>query len=66
MNRIVAKLREEPVRTILYPLIVILLGIAVTRGFITSDTADLFTTIVATILGVTGVEVARSKVSPVR
>jgi len=64
MSSILDKLRSEPVRTILYPLVVILFGVLVTRGIIDSSTAGILAAVVAALLGVTATETARAKVVP--
>ncbi|MGW4090031.1 hypothetical protein [Nocardia sp. NPDC004750] len=65
MSKILSTLRTEPVRAILYPLLVILAGVLVTRGVVDEFSADTIIGIVGAILGVPAAEIARAKVTPV-
>jgi len=62
--RVLALLDSEPVRTRLYPVVVILIGYLVTRGVLDNDTANLVASIAAAILGVGAVEATRVAVVP--
>lgn len=57
--------RTEPVRTTVYPLIVLGLGFLVGTGKIDTDTSSLIDLAVGLILGVGATEGARSQVTPV-
>ena len=57
--------KREPVRTAVYPTIVIVAAFLAQRGMVDGDTKELVLAIAALILGGLGIEVARSKVSPV-
>ena len=58
-------LREsEPVRTTVYPVLVLGLGVLVGSGKLSSDTSDLISTIAGLPLGITAAEAARAKVTP--
>lgn len=58
-------LKREPVRAALYPIIVLIVAFLGQRGMVDGDTKELVLAIAALILGAFGIEVARSKVSPV-
>lgn len=58
-------LKREPVRAALYPIIVLIVAFLAQRGMVDGDTKELVLAIAALILGAFGIEVARSKVSPV-
>lgn len=59
------KLRSnEPVRLYVYPALVVLVGLLVTRGVIDAELADLVTGAVALVLGIGAAEAARAKVTP--
>ena len=64
MNRILTMLRSEPVRSLLYPVLVALIGYGVTTGVLTSDMSGLFIAVLAAALGLPAVESARRRVSP--
>lgn len=64
-----AKLRAyEPIRLYVYPLLVILVGILLTRGVIDGATADLIRGLLEAlavgVLGVSAAEAARARVTP--
>ena len=60
-----AKLRAyEPVRLYVYPLLVILVGLLVTRGAIDASIGDLVVAAATALLGVGAAEAARAKVTP--
>lgn len=65
MTSLMSRLRSEPVRGVIYPLLTLILGILVTRGIITNDWLDLISVLAVALLGVPAVETARSKVTPV-
>lgn len=56
----------EPVRTYLYGLLVPLAAVLVYYGVVDNESAPLWIALATGVLGVPAVEVARSKVSPVR
>lgn len=58
-------LKREPVRAALYPIIVLIVAFLAQRGMVDGDTKELVLAVAALILGGLGIEVARSKVSPV-
>lgn len=64
MEKVLAVLRREPVRVFLYPVLALVLGVLVTKGFITKEYENTITQFVVLLLGVPAVEIARSKVSP--
>lgn len=55
---------NEPVRMILWPALIALIGWLVARGTIDTDAADLITAVALLILGPVGIEVARAQVTP--
>lgn len=55
----------EPVRLYLYSVGLAVVGLLVFRGVIAADEALLWAALLAAVLGVPAVELARSKVSPV-
>lgn len=57
--------KREPVRTAVYPTIVLIVAYLAQRGVVDSDTKDFILALTVAVLGAAGVEVARSKVSPV-
>lgn len=57
--------QSEPVRSALYPIVVLIVGFAAARGLIDDETAVFIGALAAMALGALGIEVARSKVSPV-
>ncbi|MFD7046050.1 hypothetical protein [Rhodococcus jostii] len=58
-------LREsEPVRTTVYPILILALAVLVGSGTLSSDTSDLITAIAGLLLGVGATEAARAKVTP--
>ncbi|KIQ15341.1 hypothetical protein [Rhodococcus sp. MEB064] len=60
-----ARLRAyEPVRLYVYPLLLVLVGLLVTRGAIDSSVGDLIIAATAAILGIGAAETARAKVTP--
>lgn len=56
---------SEPVRAYLYPILVAIIGVLVAYGIIDSEQAAVWTAVGVAVLGVAGVETARSKVTPV-
>lgn len=66
MSKLIAALRTEPIRTILWPVLVALAGVLVVRGIVDQFSADVIIGIVGAILGIPAAEAARAKVSPVR
>lgn len=63
-NKIASWRRSEPVRTTVYPILVLGLGVLVSTGRITLDTSTAIDGVVALILGITATEAARAKVTP--
>ncbi|MFC9769108.1 hypothetical protein [Rhodococcus jostii] len=68
LSKLVNKLKSlrasEPVRTTVYPILILALAVLVGSGTLSSDTSDLITTITGLVLGVGATEAARSKVTP--
>lgn len=58
-------LSREPVRAALYPVIVLVVAFLAHRGVVDGDTQAFVLALSSLILGACGVELARSKVSPV-
>lgn len=58
-------LKREPVRAAIYPIVVLIVAYLAQRGVVDSDTKDFILALTVAVLGAAGVEVARSKVSPV-
>lgn len=56
---------REPVRAAIYPLVALIVGFLVARGIVDGETGAFILAVVALVLGAFGVEIARSKVSPV-
>ncbi|MEU6582399.1 hypothetical protein [Nocardia sp. NPDC046763] len=65
MHNIFTILRSEPVRTLLYPLLVALAGYGVTTGVVSSDLSGFLVAVAAAALGVPAVESVRGRVTPV-
>ncbi|WP_227979993.1 hypothetical protein [Nocardia spumae] len=65
MNKVLSIVHSEPVRVIVYPLLVALIGALVAKGTIDSSLGDIVTAIVAALVGIPAAEVARAKVTPV-
>lgn len=62
---LLAKLRAyEPIRLYVYPLLVILVGLLVTRGAIDASVGDLVVAAATALLGIGAAEAARAKVTP--
>ncbi|WP_067479637.1 hypothetical protein [Nocardia amamiensis] len=64
MNKVITTLRSEPVRALMYPLLVPLIGYGVTSGVVSADTSGFILAVVAAALGLPAVESARQRVSP--
>jgi len=64
MKKVLMILRSEPVRTLLYPLLVALIGYGVTKGFVSSDSSGVIVAVLAAALGIPAVESARGRVVP--
>ncbi|WP_454199604.1 phage holin [Nocardia sp. Marseille-Q1738] len=64
VNAVLNAVRSEPIRTILYPLLAILVGTLVARGTVDQSMGDIITAVIAAVLGIPAAEIARSKVSP--
>ncbi len=58
-------LKREPVRAAIYPIVVLIVAYLAQRGWVDADTKDFILALTVAVLGAAGVEVARSKVSPV-
>jgi hypothetical protein len=65
VNAVLSAIRSEPIRTIMYPLLAILVGTLVARGTVDQSMADIITGVIAAILGIPAAEVARAKVRPI-
>lgn len=57
--------KREPVRAAIYPIVLLVVAYLAQRGLVDSDTKDFILALTVAVLGAAGVEVARSKVSPV-
>lgn len=55
---------NEPVRLLVYPVLVALVGYLVVRGTIDADMAQIVTAAIALVLGVPFAEAARARVTP--
>ncbi|MBF6296562.1 hypothetical protein IU459_03280 [Nocardia amamiensis] len=64
MNKVLTTLRSEPVRALLYPLLVAVIGYGVTKGVVSADASGFILAVVAAALGLPAVESARHRVSP--
>lgn len=58
-------LRREPVRAYVYSVLAVVLTVLMSYGVLDSDEAMLWLAVGSTVLVVPGVEIARSKVTPV-
>lgn len=67
MNKVLEWFRQEPVRTVLYPAILAVLGILAARGVVTNEYRDLIVEVLTIlVVGVPSVEGVRMQVSPAR
>jgi hypothetical protein len=64
MSKLISILRAEPVRALLWPVLVGIAGYLVVRGAVDKFSADMILVLVAAILGVPAAEIARAKVTP--
>ncbi|WP_280248754.1 hypothetical protein [Nocardia abscessus] len=64
MSKILSTLRTEPVRALLWPVLVGIAGYLVVRGAVDEFSADMILVILAAVLGIPAAEVARAKVTP--
>lgn len=64
MGKVIAILRTEPIRALLWPVLVGIAGYLVVRGAVDQFSADMILVIVAAILGIPAAEAARAKVTP--
>lgn len=64
-DKVVAFVRREPVRAVVWPLIVAGIGALVASGKVTDSFGDILSAAVAAVLFGAGAEVARSQVKPV-
>jgi uncharacterized membrane protein YjjB (DUF3815 family) len=64
MNKLLSTLRTEPIRALLWPVLVGIAGYLVVRGALDQFSADMIVAIVAAVLGIPAAEVARAKVTP--
>lgn len=62
VTRVVETFRSEPIRTLLYPIIVVVIGALVAKGVLSDFSADTVVAIVAAIFGVPAAEIARKNV----
>lgn len=65
VTKLLDVIRSEPIRTILYPLLVILVGTLLAKGGISEFSADTIIAVVAAVLGIPATEIARRNVTPV-
>ncbi|WP_043735635.1 hypothetical protein [Nocardia asiatica] len=64
MSKILSTLRTEPIRVLLWPVLVGIAGYLVVRGVVDEFSADMILVILAAVLGIPAAEVARTKVTP--
>jgi uncharacterized membrane protein YjjB (DUF3815 family) len=64
MSKLISALRTEPIRALLWPVLVGIAGYLVVRGVVDQFSADMIVAIVAAVLGIPAAEVARAKVTP--
>lgn len=64
MSKILSTLRTEPVRALLWPVLVGIAGYLVVRGVVDEFSADMIVAILAAVLGIPAAEAARAKVTP--
>lgn len=64
MSKILSTLRTEPIRAVLWPVLLGLVGYLVVRGAVDQFSADMIVAILAAVLGIPAAEVARAKVTP--
>ncbi|WP_159840222.1 hypothetical protein [Nocardia sp. CY41] len=64
MSKLISTLRTEPIRALLWPVLVGIAGYLVVRGVVDQFSADMILVIVAAVLGIPAAEVARAKVTP--
>lgn len=65
MSKILSTLRTEPIRALLWPVLVGIAGYLVVRGVVDEFSKDMILVIVAAVLGIPAAEAARAKVIPV-
>lgn len=65
MSKLISALRTEPIRALLWPVLVGIAGYLVVRGVVDQFSADMILVIVAAVLGIPAAEAARAKVTPV-
>lgn len=67
MSKVLSWFHTEPVRTVLYPALLVLLGIAVARGFLTEDYKEAVVEVLSVlVLGTPATEFARAQVTPIK
>ncbi|MFC9769616.1 hypothetical protein [Rhodococcus jostii] len=64
VNTVKSLRASEPVRTTVYPILILALAVLVGSGTLSSDTSDLITALAGLVLGVGATEAARAKVTP--
>ncbi|MEU2013117.1 hypothetical protein [Nocardia sp. NPDC019302] len=64
MSKLISALRTEPIRALLWPVLVGIAGYLVVRGVVDQFSADMIVAIIAAVLGIPAAEVARAKVTP--
>jgi len=64
MNKVLSVVRSEPIRAILYPVLLILIGALVAKGVLTDFSSDIVIGLIGAVLGIPAAEAARSKVWP--
>ena len=61
MTKILSVIQSEPIRTILYPVLLILIGALVAKGVLTDFSSDIVIGLIGAVLGIPAAEAARSK-----
>ncbi|MBF6350369.1 hypothetical protein IU448_15285 [Nocardia flavorosea] len=64
LDSILRTIRTEPIRTVLWPVLGIVVAMLVAQGAITEFTADTVIALIAAVLGIPAAEYARAKVRP--
>ncbi|MFE7798998.1 hypothetical protein [Nocardia sp. NPDC057440] len=62
MNAVLSVIRSEPIRTLLYPILIVVVGALVAKGVLSDFSADTIVAIVAAVFGVPAAEIARKNV----
>lgn len=64
-EKVLTFVRREPIRALLYPLLLSLVAVLVTKGVLDGNSAPVVLAVVSAVLAVPAAEVARSQVTPV-